>query len=168
MKKGRDDTPPRDYDPEFTDDEDDQNKAPPKRTGGPVTRSTAALPRLSIDFQDSDDENNDVSRWAKRDIEEYRAGYPDHRPNSKMNTNFRFYMNEIPSHPDGDYIDNIHKNWKGNYRKLEFHHGFIQWLFPLQEACLNWSADPLQKHEIERIKADKKAMERILKSYELM
>lgn len=51
---------------------------------------------------------------------------------------------------------------------LEYHHGYIQWLFPLQEKGMNWSADPLQKHEIELIKQDKQALERILKSYKLM
>ena len=27
----------------------------------------------------------------------------------------------------GDFIDNIHQNWWGNYRLLEFHHSYIQW-----------------------------------------
>jgi hypothetical protein len=39
----------------------------------------------------------------------------------KQCPNYDFYMNKIPSNPDGDYIDNIHKNWFGKYVKLESH-----------------------------------------------
>jgi len=85
-----------------------------------------------------------------------------------MNDNYKFYTNKICSYPDGDYIDTIHQQWLGDYSKLEYHHGYIQWLFPLQEQGLNWSAQPLQKHEIESIKKDKKALKRILLSYKLM
>lgn len=27
----------------------------------------------------------------------------------------------------GDKIDNIHKDWYGDYDRLESHHGYIQW-----------------------------------------
>jgi len=40
--------------------------------------------------------------------------------------------------------------------------------FPYKKKGLNWSAEPLQKHEIKSIKEDKKALKRILKSYKLM
>ncbi|CAF4161035.1 unnamed protein product, partial [Adineta steineri] len=53
-------------------------------------------------------------------------------------------------------------------RQLEYHHGYIQWLFPLQERGLNISAEPLQKHEIESISKDEKALKRLLESYKLM
>lgn len=167
LDKNRSPSPRSDSDLE-NEDKQKNRSTTSRQTTGPVTRSKAVLRRLSIDFEDSDHEDNNVSRWAKRDIEEYRAGYPSVSRNSRMNTNLKFYTNIIPSHPDGDFIDNIHKKWKNDYRKLEYHHGFIQWLFPLQEAGLNWSADPLQKHEIEEIKKDPQAMERILKSYEMM
>lgn len=167
LDKNRVSSPRSDSDFENNDEQNNRSTTS-KQTTGPVTRSKVILRRLSIDFEDSDHEDNNVSRWAKRDIEEYRMGYPNVSRNSKMNTNLKFYTNEIPSHPDGDYIDTIHKKWKDDYRKLEYHHGFIQWLFPLQEAGLNWSADPLQKHEIEEIKMNPEAMERILKSYEMM
>ena len=48
----------------------------------------------------------------------------------------------------GDYIDNIHEKWKGDYRRLEMHHGYIQWLFPIRESGLNHHAQELQTHEI--------------------
>lgn len=44
--------------------------------------------------------------------------------------NVEFYTNVIKSDPQGDFIDNIHKTWWGNYKLLQAHHGFIQWLFP--------------------------------------
>lgn len=46
-------------------------------------------------------------------------------------------------------IDEIHKQWSGKYDLLEFRHGYIQWLFPIQERGLNWYAQELQSHEIE-------------------
>lgn len=67
----------------------------------------------------------------------------------------------------GDYIDVIHSTWKGNYAKLEVHHGYIQWLFPIREHGMNSESQPLQLHEIEKMKADPQCMERFLRSYEM-
>ena len=49
----------------------------------------------------------------------------------------------------GDLIEAIHTNWKKDYTRLEWHHGYIQWLFPIRERGLNWQAQELQSHEIE-------------------
>ncbi|CAF1236124.1 unnamed protein product [Adineta steineri] len=151
----------------LSDDEDDNYK---QRRFDPVTRSSATLSKLRINFDDSDDENEDSRHYSysKRDIAEYRNHYPNARSNPKIHDNYDFYTNKIRSHPDGDFIDNIHKNWLGDYRKLEFHHGYIQWLFPLQECDLNISSEQLQKHEIESISKNEKALERLLTSYKLM
>ncbi len=62
-----------------------------------------------------------------------------------------FLTGKIKSQPNGDFIHNIHEKWFGDYRKLEIHHGYIQWLFPLQTAGVNYEAQPLQKHEIDVI-----------------
>ncbi|CAF1522818.1 unnamed protein product [Adineta steineri] len=152
----------------ISDDDDDDNN---NRGGsGRHTRSSATLSKLRINFEDSGDENEDSRHYSysKRDIAEYRNHYPNARSNPKIHDNYDFYTNQIRSHPDGDFIDKIHKNWFGDHRKLEYHHGYIQWLFPLQERGLNISAEPLQKHEIESISKDEKALERLLKSYKLM
>jgi hypothetical protein len=149
------------------EDIDNDNENNPTQRPGSTTRSLASLPKLRIEFDDTDDEDSRRS-WAGRDIAEYRDNYPNVRANRNIHENYDFYMNNISSHPDGDFIDNIHKKWFRDYDKLEYHHGYIQWLFPLQEKGLNWSAEPLQKHEIESIKNEKKAMKRILKSYQLM
>ena len=152
----------------MSDDEDNENEQQQHRSG-PLTRSAASLSKLYITFTDSDDDDNTSrSSWAQRDIRDYRENYPHARSDKSITDNYDFYTNKIASHPDGDTIDNIHKKWFGDYRRLEFHHGYIQWLFPIQEKGLNWSSEALQKHEIEKIKQDKKALKRILESYKLM
>ena len=47
----------------------------------------------------------------------------------------------------GDYIDNIHELWWGNYNHLEWDHSYIGWLFPIREKGLNMHAHELQLHE---------------------
>jgi len=80
----------------------------------------------------------------------------------------QFYSNEIKSTPRGDYIDNIHRDWKGEYELLESHHGYIQWLFPIREEGMNFQAQRLHLHEMKTIKGDTKCCERLITSYELM
>jgi hypothetical protein len=48
-------------------------------------------------------------------------------------------------------IDKIHKKWWGDYERLEYHHGFIQWLFPIRSQGMNDESQPLQIHELEVI-----------------
>lgn len=67
----------------------------------------------------------------------------------ELDLNLKFYKNEIKSRPDGDGIENILKEWWGDYRRLELHHGYIQWLFPIREQGLNSQSHPLQLHELE-------------------
>ena len=45
--------------------------------------------------------------------------------------NHRFYLNLRKSAPDGEYIDQMHAVWRSQYSKLEKHHSYIQWLFPV-------------------------------------
>ena len=149
-------------------DDNDEEKDLPNEPTSRVTRSLLSS-KLNISFEDTDDEENSLYlSWAQRDIADYRDNYPNLSSNSKIKDNYDFYMNKTRSYPDGDFIDNIHKKWFGDYHRLEIHHGYIQWLFPLQEQGLNWSAEALQKHEIKLIKADKTALKRILQSYKLM
>ena len=68
----------------------------------------------------------------------------------------------------GGFIDEIHKEWFGDYDLLEAHHGYIQWLFPIREDGLNHYAQQLQLHEAKAISEDSKLQGRIIKSYELM
>ena len=43
----------------------------------------------------------------------------------------------------------IRRQWFGDYRKLEIHHGYVQWLFPIHEEGMNHLAQVLQTHEKE-------------------
>ena len=83
--------------------------------------------------------------------------------------NVRFYRNELASRPRGAPIDDLHKEWDGNYKLLEAHHGYIQWLFPVFEnAGMNWESVPLTREGAAFIRADPVASERVIRSYRLM
>jgi len=83
--------------------------------------------------------------------------------------NFMFYSNQLASSPHGDYIDNLHANWYGNWGLLEDHHGYIQWLFPMFESGgMNSRSDALTKAEAKLIRENLECAKRIIKSYRLM
>ena len=69
----------------------------------------------------------------------------------KINKNFQFLTGEIKSQPNGEYLNFMHKNWWGDYDKLEKRHDYVQWLFPIQTQGMNINSDPLQKHELKVI-----------------
>ena len=52
---------------------------------------------------------------------------------SQTDVNVLFYRNEMESRPSGALIDDLHRNWRGEFERLEMHHGYIQWLFPVFE-----------------------------------
>lgn len=104
------------------------------------------------------------------DAAQYLAHYPNDSVNDlAADLNYRFYTNQVRSDPDGDFIDNIHKEWYGNHRLLEQHHGYIQWLFPIREdSPFNGRAQRLMRHEIEKMKSDTEVRKRLILSYRLM
>ncbi|KAI1890856.1 hypothetical protein AGOR_G00157910 [Albula goreensis] len=117
---------------------------------------------------------------AAEDMQNYRHGYPEKDRSFFCNmyrrddmddedmVNLYFYRNIIPSSPDKVSIEEFHMHWKGDYRRLERVHSYIQWLFPLQEPGMNYSARELTKKEIEVFRKDEEAKQRLVKSYELM
>jgi hypothetical protein len=105
---------------------------------------------------------------AAKDTETYRNGYPGQEDDDRIDVNVRFYQNNIPSKPEGAFIDQIHAQWHGDYSLLERHHGYIQWLFPIREHGMNYQSQPLQMHEMAQIKADPACQARVIKSYRLM
>ncbi|XP_062576133.1 opioid growth factor receptor-like protein 1 [Saccostrea cucullata] len=115
-----------------------------------------------------DDESSYFTSYRRNDLEQYRKGYPGKRDNPRLNDNMKFYKNELKSYPDGDFIDNIHKKWWGDYERLERHHGYVQWLFPIRETGMNFHAQELQQCEINAIMDDPVAFDRVLKSYKMM
>jgi len=102
------------------------------------------------------------------DVQEFLDGYPGVEDDPACIENLEFYSNTLRCQPDNCTIEVIHQDWFGDYSKLEYKHGYIQWLFPIREFGLNYASQPLQKHEIVAMKADPKIMERILRSYQLM
>ncbi|GLB38411.1 putative opioid growth factor receptor (OGFr) conserved region [Lyophyllum shimeji] len=103
-----------------------------------------------------------------RDIREFLEGYPDATDDPNASANLEFYSNRRRCRPDNRLIDEIHEQWTGNYSKLESKHGYIQWLFPIQEYGMNYQSQPLQRHEIQAMKADPTIIGRITTSYEMM
>jgi len=51
--------------------------------------------------------------------------------NPKKMDNYLFYSGTGKSRPDHCTVTQFHTEWYGDYRRLEYEHGFIQWLFPL-------------------------------------
>ncbi|XP_038871708.1 opioid growth factor receptor-like protein 1 isoform X1 [Salvelinus namaycush] len=113
-------------------------------------------------------------RSAARDMQKYRHDYPGQ--GSKLYfggqqdemPNLQFYRGQIPSSPDGVFIEDFHNKWHRKYSKLEQVHSYIQWLFPLQEPGMNYQAKELTKKEIEAFLEDGTAKQRLVASYKLM
>ncbi|KAJ6508610.1 opioid growth factor receptor conserved region-domain-containing protein [Mycena sanguinolenta] len=103
-----------------------------------------------------------------RDVQEFLDGYPHGGNDPRQSANLGFYSNTLRCQPDDHLVEEIHEQWQGGYNKLERKHGFIQWLFPIREHGMNFESQPLQPHEIAAIKADPRALERLLASYRLM
>ncbi|KAF8895372.1 opioid growth factor receptor conserved region-domain-containing protein [Infundibulicybe gibba] len=103
-----------------------------------------------------------------RDVKEFLDGYPDAPNDLESSENLRFYRNTQRCRPDNRLIQEIHDQWFGDYDKLEYKHGYIQWLFPIQEYGMNYESQPLQVHEIEAMRSDPIILGRIISSYKLM
>ncbi|KAJ3485255.1 hypothetical protein NLI96_g5092 [Meripilus lineatus] len=114
-----------------------------------------------------------MSRSAiPRDVREFLDDYPNNEDDETQSTNLEFYSNQRRCRPDHMLIDDIHESWKGDWAKLEYKHGFIQWLygtrFPIREHGMNFASQPLQIHEITAMKKDPEVMGRVLQSYCMM
>ncbi|KAH8104730.1 opioid growth factor receptor conserved domain-containing protein [Cristinia sonorae] len=103
-----------------------------------------------------------------RGIQEFLDGYPDFEDDLSLSANLEFYSNKRRCKPDNCLIEEIHEHWRGDYSKLEYKHGFIQWLFPIKEFGMNYESQPLQQHEVDAMKANKEIVARVLRSYRLM
>ncbi|XP_060606856.1 opioid growth factor receptor-like protein 1 isoform X2 [Ruditapes philippinarum] len=108
------------------------------------------------------------SKYVEDDIQQYINGYPDQEDDPMRNENYNFFMDEIPSRPNGDCIDTIHNEWWGDYKRLEENKKYMQWLFPVRAKSCNREAQELFPHEIQKICNCKEAKDRLLLSYKLM
>ncbi|KIK57209.1 hypothetical protein GYMLUDRAFT_46454 [Collybiopsis luxurians FD-317 M1] len=102
------------------------------------------------------------------DIQEFLDRYPESRDDKSLSDNLEFYSNRLRCRPDNLRIEEIHDQWLGDYNKLEYKHGYIQWLFPIREYGMNYESQPLQLHELEAMKLDPDVINRIVESYKLM
>ncbi|XP_076353194.1 opioid growth factor receptor-like protein 1 isoform X1 [Tachypleus tridentatus] len=124
-------------------------------------------------FSRSETEQEKFIRLCKKmaddDCRQYREGYPNSKDDDPtIMDNYLFFSNKIPMRPDGLYIEEILKNWFGDYEKLEYTHSYIQWLFPIRKKGLNAEAQPLQLHEAKAIRSDPQIRDRILRAYNMM
>ncbi|GAA6040591.1 hypothetical protein JCM8097_008054 [Rhodosporidiobolus ruineniae] len=103
-----------------------------------------------------------------RDILAFLLSYPHARPNPKARQNALFYQDKAPARPRRSNCEELQGELRGNWDELEHRHDFIQWFFPIREQGVNWDAQPLELHEIGEIKADPKAMERLMESYRII
>ncbi|XP_060565254.1 opioid growth factor receptor-like protein 1 isoform X6 [Ruditapes philippinarum] len=108
------------------------------------------------------------SKCAENDIQQYLDGYPDQEDDLMREENYKFFMDEIPSRPNGDYIDTIHNEWWGDYKRLEDNRKYMQWLFPVRAKSCNRQAQELFPHEIKKICDCKEAQDRLILSYKMM
>ena len=79
----------------------------------------------------------------------------------KSLNNVNFYKNE-----NGDF-DEFYKKMFGKWKKLEYKHNYIQFLFPIREMGMS-SAQPLTKNEAEIFNKDEEMKKKLIKSYSLM
>ena len=108
------------------------------------------------------------SAYSSRDLQDYRANYPNNADDPRKDKNLRFFRDEYPLQPEGVMITEVLNSWKGRYRHLEGSHSFIQWLFPIQEKGMNYDSQVLQKHEIAAMREDPLILERVVGLFRIM
>eukprot|EP01080_Neovahlkampfia_damariscottae_P012266 gene12266-5850_t len=82
--------------------------------------------------------------------------------------NVDFYSDLRKSEPEGDYHKTIISEWFGNRKILEYHHGYIQWLFPTTETSLNDEAYQLSPTEIEVFCKSEQLQKKLIMSFQMM
>ncbi|XP_052785370.1 uncharacterized protein DDB_G0290685-like [Mya arenaria] len=90
-------------------------------------------------------------------------------PREEPKLNVEFYSNNIASKPyPGSTIEDM-LEWKGDYKRLESGHSYIQWLFPIPEGPgLNYHAQALSEEEAKIIRNDDTMRDRVLQAYKMM
>lgn len=100
------------------------------------------------------------------DIQDFLRRYPGQESladsaSSHQTPNLDFYGDRIPMRPDNVTVSQFHRSWFGTYDKLEHHHGFIQWLFPIREHGVNPHARPLTSFELARLATERDVRESV-------
>ncbi|XP_066528864.1 opioid growth factor receptor-like isoform X2 [Hoplias malabaricus] len=122
------------YDSTWEDDEDDEETEDNnQRWSHYAHRNTYA----AMDMQNF----RHMCLSVQNEPEEEDDGYEDI-------PNLLFYLNKKGSEPDNVYIEEFHKKWFGDYKRLERMYIYIQWLFPIQEKGINYDSYVLSSKEI--------------------
>ena len=88
---------------------------------------------------------------------------------AKEGPNLRFYRNQQRSQPDGAFIEDMHAKWSTDFGKLERHHSYIQWCFPVMEnGGMNRKASALTRQEARVMQRDEEVGRRVIASYRMM
>ncbi|GAA6005688.1 hypothetical protein JCM11491_003726 [Sporobolomyces phaffii] len=103
-----------------------------------------------------------------RDISAFLSHYPRSSPNPRANANLDFYQGRNPARPSRLKVGELQDELRGDWDELESNHSFVQWLFPIREQGVNYQAQPLELHEVEQLKRDPDALERLIESYRIM
>ncbi|KAL7413646.1 opioid growth factor receptor conserved region-domain-containing protein [Mrakia frigida] len=102
------------------------------------------------------------------DVQQFQSMYPRLNPNPTNSKNLEFYTGKGKALPGSLKIDELLDRLENDWAEVESNHGFIQWLFPIPEHGMNWQSQPLEPHEAQAISSDPLAMERLMRSYEMM
>ena len=76
-----------------------------------------------------DEETDDKTKGEKEHVATLAVLVEDSDPR-KMD-NYLFYKGKLRSRPDRCFVGDFHRKWRHDFDRLEYEHGFIQWLFPL-------------------------------------
>ncbi|KIK95162.1 hypothetical protein PAXRUDRAFT_827279 [Paxillus rubicundulus Ve08.2h10] len=110
-------------------------------------------------------------RALPRDVQAFLANYlaaPRSDQETESSVNYFFYLNRLRCQPYDLLIEEVLSRWYGDYQELESNHGYIQWLFPIQEDGMNCEAYRLLPHEIEAMRSNDEIIGRLIKSYHMM
>ena len=84
----------------------------------------------------------------------------------ELGDNYLFYKGKQRTRPDCALISDFHTTWRGDFKRLECAHGYIQWLFPLfADSGVNWDARKLEHGEARLMRRDLDIAVNIVKSY---
>ena len=85
------------------------------------------------------------------------------------NQNYLFYLNELEAKPSYLKLEDLLNDWGDDFERLEYDHGYIQWLFPLLEGGgMNSRSSALTREEIKYMKNDLQICRRFIRSYKMM
>ncbi|KAG0423395.1 hypothetical protein HPB47_000829 [Ixodes persulcatus] len=122
-------------------------------------------------------------------MELYREHFPHDVDDPGLNENYRFYLNELASRPNGLLIEDMLSQWWGKYDILETNHDYMPWsvavsfsalfpmstvlsdsngLFPTRGKSHNPACQRLQLHEAQSMKQDPVVQARLMRSYKMM